>query len=672
VALVLLAVGVWLQRLARDSTTYLERVARAQFLHLTESVKARSRAVDAALVTERVFHLERALTEEDGALEASARDGARFDRHLVRFLSDGISPPSRTDTGFDPVARAVMLYRDFLDGALLTQSDTRATSQLLGNLAIQRAIDQSGRVRKRFSKGLRRLDLERKNTLVGGPYPWFHAITRALASRAARLIVEYNAHAVPWEELEHAHPAEREVYERWLRREAASEEEDPREAGEASELTTAFTVLHFLDDSEARDAEVAARFGDAVLARLRADRRDLFRTVFGSYPLHDLPRDARLVSARGLYQEWVGGGRVVLLPVRLALRGLRLSGKGATGLVRAVRAIRNPRSAQVVVESVRADFTAAARKLDRMRAPAALTALELRAILDPEYLGLALPLGLHDAEEHAERSRSPAQVDADFLRAPAELRDRLAALERRAARTIGDVTRLAREGLVERLEGQLGRPLADDAASKRALVALLVADADGCRSALMGPRVFGDAVADALKHGLPEVSLVPPLGHWLRFRRDWRTDDGARWIEAAQRAGLAVDGPAGRRRVRRAAWRVLWADVDGARAAFDAALDVELSEREGEERLAAALRHPARVSEQLVTLRIVQTLSLIDVRGYRRHVWALGQFAADGDRFDRLDVPDAPSSGADPGGAAPADVGEAGADPSGSDAARSA
>ena len=52
--------------------------------------------------------------------------------------------------------------------------------------------------------------------------------------------------------------------------------------------------------------------------------------------------------------------------------------------------------------------------------------------------------------------------------------------------------------------------------------------------------------------------------------------------------------------------------------------------------LHVALRHPARVTEQLVTLRVVQTLTLIDMRNHRRHVWALGAYAEDGDTASDL------------------------------------
>ena len=55
------------------------------------------------------------------------------------------------------------------------------------------------------------------------------------------------------------------------------------------------------------------------------------------------------------------------------------------------------------------------------------------------------------------------------------------------------------------------------------------------------------------------------------------------------------------------------------------------AEAAAEDELAAALRHPPRVTEQLVTLRAIQTLTLVDVRNYRRHIWSLGEFAKDED-----------------------------------------
>ena len=58
---------------------------------------------------------------------------------------------------------------------------------------------------------------------------------------------------------------------------------------------------------------------------------------------------------------------------------------------------------------------------------------------------------------------------------------------------------------------------------------------------------------------------------------------------------------------------------------------------------------PGRLSGQLVTLRAVSTLAMIDVLNYREHVWRLGEYAADGDDARALlklqDDPDVPTVG---------------------------
>ncbi len=663
ICLALLALGVWLQRLAQDATIFHERVARAQFLHLTDSIKARQREADAELLGERVFRLERNLFEAAGAKEASERDVARFVRHLQQFLAEGISPPSRGD-GFDPVARAVMLHRDLLDGALLAESDTRATSQLLGNLALQRLVGQSKRISKAMRKRILKIDLERRRTFIRGPYLWFHSISRALSSRAARLIVDYNGHAIPLAELDLALPHERARYDFWL----AGGKEDPedgiQEGGEsddlelvteAPEISTAFTVLHFLDDSPSRDAEVAARFGDRVLEKLRSDRRSLVRTVFGTYPLHKMPREQRVLNLRAVYGEWVEGGRILLVPLRLMAIGFKLSVKGVVAIGRAVKAIRKPELALAARQEVEADFHAAARKIGRMRGPGAQAALYLRGVLDPEYHGLALPFGLYDAEENLDSIGSACELDAKFLDVDPGFHDTVAALSARAQRNIGRLERAAKDGLLERLSAILGKDLQGDPTALRALVVLVHADDCGIRSRLFGLDLLCETAIDALEFGLPKTGLLPPIPLWLSFGAWWSREGGEqRILEAVRSSGvLAVSGDEvdvmtprelerqqqkTTKRVKRALWRALQADVDGAREALAAVRAAHAlpggaaaAKTLAEESLAAALRHPARVTEQLVTLRAVQTLTLVDVRNYRRHVWSLGDYEKNGD-----------------------------------------
>lgn len=662
VCLVLLAIGAWLQRIARDTTTFHEKVARAQFLHLTDSLKARSHADDAGFLCDRVFAPERRLAGADSTVAEA--DGERFHATLHGFLRRG-EPVVSEGGSFDPVARTVLLYRDQLDGALLAHTDTRATSQLLGNLAINRLSQASGRVSAQRLRWMQSLDLERRRTLVRGPYLWFHAISRSLESRAARLIVEYNANAIPRADWSRASEVERAGHRRWLEGGAAPV---PRgQAGERradrgvrpaqatkSELTTAFTALHFLDDHARRDEEVTRRFGEEVAVKMRADRRALVRSVFGTYPLHLLPLESRVLNLRSLYEEWLQGGRVLLLPLRTIAFGARMLVRGARRLVRAVGAIRNPGVALEAGPEHEAGFDVAARKIQRMRGPAAIAALELRAILDPEYHGWCLTgaVDLACAEVHGggaagEWGASWAALDAEYLGAsPATVR-RVASLQRRAGRGIVRLNRALEDGLGARLAALLGTDPRSDPEAFRALHVVVHGDLHGVRSALFGEAILVESIVDGALHGVRRAAARPRLRLRLSFLRWWRSGGAQRVLRAALEAGAVdrrdkVAGDTGdprwrrrqaRRRLRRSAWRVVASDADGARACLRSALSRGEPARAAasEQRLADALRHPSRVTEQLVTLRATQSLTLLDLRSYRRQVWRLGRYGEEGD-----------------------------------------
>ena len=49
-------------------------------------------------------------------------------------------------------------------------------------------------------------------------------------------------------------------------------------------------------------------------------------------------------------------------------------------------------------------------------------------------------------------------------------------------------------------------------------------------------------------------------------------------------------------------------------------------EQEGERRLGEILQHPGRITEQLLTLRMIETLTVLDVLHYREHIFKLGQY----------------------------------------------
>jgi hypothetical protein len=377
----------------------------------------------------------------------------------------------------------------------------------------------------------------------------------------------------------------------------------------------AFTARHFLDDDPRRDESVARRFGPEVLARLRRDRRRLVRRVFGTYPLHRLPREQRVVNLHRLYERRLAHGRALLLPLLALGAFLRRTVRGLRWFARAVGELRRPSPLGRVEEEAEADFATAVRKIDRLRGPVVQACLRLRARVDAEYLGVRLPGAPPGAPEgaHAER-------DLDFLSAPAPLRR---AIEEERDRARADVRRLSRllvEGLFGRVAARLGTtPATLGPEHVRAAAFAWRADLHGIRSLLAADDVLATVLCAA-----PGRPLLPG-GGLLRFglRRAFRA-----YVRARGRA-LGLEG----RARRRAAFRAVLHDVDGVRRALRvwAAPDAARAEEVGERRLAEVLRHPARASEMLVTLRAVSTLALLDVLHDREHVYRLGGYAEDGE-----------------------------------------
>jgi hypothetical protein len=612
VCFVILGVGWWMKRLAGQATFFYERTAHAQFLSLTEAIKGRFLDRDAAILDRRVFAPEAALAGR----RTAGGDHARRAAFTAAVRSWLIRARAGAEMGglSEEMQRAILLYRDGLDGALLCDSDVRTTSQLIGNPALRELRGLSSRVDPKEAKALRSLDLTSPRSAIRGPYLWFSFITKAITQATARLIVEYNRHAIPQDELPYASLPERRRYQAWLRRgEPAPEEQDAvaPDDREPGYITTAFTALHFLDDDPARDREVAERFGDDVLRNMQHDRQGLFREIFGSYPLHTRPKERRVLNLYRLYQRWFGGGRAFVIPLRLLWRWVDLAGRFVRWLVSAIGEIRTPRRRHVRGEAPAADFNTALRKIGRMRMPIVWATLWLRARFDPEYLGVRIP-GTDDAAPVG----ADWQADLAFIVAePAEVRR----VEAEQARAEADVRRLARQvddGLLDAVAEHIG-VTADDLGPEhvRAATAAYRADYRQIRALLSCRDLLEETTAAALH----EAPARRPLWWHPVLRRAFN-----RWWRAHGRAD---------REVRRALWRAVVHDRGGVRAALLAwhRLGATTAHDLGTRRLAEFLRHPGRISEQLVTLRTVQTLALIDLLNYREHVYRLGQYAALGD-----------------------------------------
>lgn len=595
-----LGLGLWLQRLANDASTFHDQVARAQFLHLTDSLKLRHLAADVALIDRRVFAPERRHVGRDDAA-AAARDRGAFEEAVCAWLLEG-RPPPRAERGFDPIPLTVLVYRDLLDGALLTETDARVPNQLLGNLSLKRLRARAQVMDKRAHKALERLDLGRRKASLRGPYLWFQFLCQALAQGAARLVVEFNENALPLEDLARATEGDRREYEAWLARDPEAPQRAAR-GPRGQQFTTAFTALHFLDDDPRRDAQVEGRFGPAVLRLLERDRRALFRRVFGTWPLHRRPLESRVLNLRDLYHSAFEGGRVFLLPLLLGGFLLRRCGLAVSFLLDAVQRIRKPGRVAGYEDQAFADFDAALRKIDRMRGTITRACVRQRALFDAEYLGLALP------GEEPRDGDAPWQADLDYLEAGPELREELARMRADAAADLGRLGRLVEEGLLARAD-ETPRGVQRRSAL-RALAVAYRADLGGLRSHLSA----GELLEEVLDDAAARVALPRRLRPAWRRRRAFR-----RWWAAHRGAGAPG---------RRAAWRAVAHDLRGVARALDAwdAHGAGAAAR-GRELAGEVLRHPGRLTEPLVTLRAVQTLALLDVRNYREHVWRLGDFAA--------------------------------------------
>lgn len=613
ICLVVLGLGFWMKRLAREATDFLESAANANFLALTENIRSRNLSRDAKTLYERVLGPEWEIHQAS----------ALHDENLESFISRtrqsllGSEMASDAEASFDAAERILLLYRDSLDGALLADSDTRTSTQLLANPALRQFLKHSARFDHKEMKLLDKLDLRRQRMPLGGPYVWFNFICRSISHAVAQLVIDYNRFAIPLEELPLASEHERQRYERWLRRDTTDTtgtEFDEETAHET--VTTAFTTLHFLDNNPLRDLDVERRFGPEVVARLKRDRKLLFRRVFGTFPLHKLPKEKRVLNLYRFYEDWLAGGRVIFLPLFFGGVIARFGWQVLKWLMRSVYQLLDPTARQDQSDAAEADFTTAVRKIDRMRAPFVYASMRLRLRCDPEYLGITVP-----GTEQNSLAGADLEADLQFLTTDPHLRDEVEAEQRRAEADMERLSRLFENGLMQRLAARLNVPESrlEHPESYRAAAAAYLADLGNVRRYLSAVELPKDVFARTAEDDPLPRNWWPRPRLWWQFRKFWKAHCS------------------GTRRERKAAWRAVVHNVWGVRDALQLwAAHGEEAADEGEQILADILRHPGRISEQLVTLRTVQTLSLVDVLNYRVHIFLLGDYADSGPVSEEL------------------------------------
>ncbi len=241
------SLGAWFRRIANQSADFCERIVEAQFAAHTKNLKSRRREQDVRFLSERVIDPELLLRSSDDRVKfprrpATARTrgdgdaGAGIGADGERPVAAPAASPNgdvRQDATFPFEDRELaflrnvrLLYQDYLDGSPLHRSDTKASIQLLGNLALANLRRSHLRHFLREGRLLDRLDLSRAGGLFGGPYLWFNYITRLLVQETALLILDYNRHAIPVDRLACSPGPIRESFRAWI---SARLEIDPDE-----------------------------------------------------------------------------------------------------------------------------------------------------------------------------------------------------------------------------------------------------------------------------------------------------------------------------------------------------------------------------------------------------------------------------------------------------------
>jgi hypothetical protein len=616
VCLFILMFGWWLKRVAREATEFYERSAQAQFLSLTEIVHSRHLERDGKILYVRVVRPERGLMFPDD----QAPFAAEWEEMLCQIHQSLVEAHlgSGNGQGWRGLDTVMLLYRDWMDGGIFNDTDTRSTSQLLGSPAVRQVVSLSHRINKKDLKKLNALDLVRQKSLFGGPYIWFNFVSRSIAHSVANLLIDYCQNAIPLNELPNLSQSERQKYENWVHGRTANPQggDDEVKIVERDYVTNAFTALHFLDFDELRDQEVLERFGPDVQKRLIEDRSTMIRRIFGTYPMHDRPKEQRVVNLYSLYGSWLSGGRALLLPWFLFLLVLDLLGGLFIWMFRSIQQIRKPETRRDSGDAAKAHFPTAVRKIERIRGPVVYASTRLRMRIDPEFLGVPLPL-------HARTTLGDATVDHDvqFLDPVPEFLDEVNHQRRRAQADMQRLEGLIQNGLLERAASHRGLPAEAFSSPEhlRAAAVAYLADYDGVRHRLSAPAILQEVTR------LAETFPLLP-GRWLpkpklkkKFNRYWA------------RHGF------GSPQTRLSAWRAVlnnyWNAADALAVWCESP---EFSIEPGEKLLAEMLLHPGRISEQLITVRGIQTLAVMDVLSYREHVYHLGRYQDMGDAADEL------------------------------------
>jgi hypothetical protein len=282
-------------------------------------------------------------------------------------------------------------------------------------------------------------------------------------------------------------------------------------------------------------------------------------------------------------------------------------------------------------------YWAALRKIHRMRKPAFMGSLRLRARFDVEYLGLPLPTAPETIA-----SESLMEKDLDYIGASRQDRIIAEQTRRNHMKRLEWIQRwLVRfDWTFDRLPAYLEReiPYLSDRGGEalRALVAAWVLDHDDVASLAFSIEALTMLVEHALAPGTSVDTLPPGLPDpVINLRQLWRPVHriGRPWADLFKLPCFPALDPPSRKRVLtllRRHRRVVggWVRVVLGQGGADPWGEVR-------DRMHDVLLKTDLWSDQILILRAVQTLTMLDVQHNSELVWTLGGYSRGEDR----DVP---------------------------------
>ncbi|MFK7741550.1 MAG: hypothetical protein AB8H80_14625 [Planctomycetota bacterium] len=609
-----LAIGHWMKRLAGQAAEAYRLTSEAHFISQLERVQSRYEQEDLDFLVQRVFNDPRNQRHARAILAEqlnSARTG-------VPIAADDVPNHVCLESN-----RTALLYLHFLDGAPLHISDVKTTEQLLANQSLENLRQEFLHVDNRERRRLRKLKLD-DGSLFSGPYLWFRFITESIAVESAKRIAGYNSYCVPLSQRDYVDVGVLDKMRVWLERRRdprggrTPKDEEVHEVG-ANYPTTEFTALDFLGGDAERDRHLAAVFGEDVLEVVRFDRRTMIREIFGTRPVNHLPKQDRSFNPLRFYETRLSHGRVLLAPLMLVWRFVRTIGWVVGKVRQIVREVLDSEVAMQRRDIGEAPFSVALRKIHRMKAPGLLEAVRLRLSIDPTYSGA--PAGW--SRESYEDERPEIERDLRFLhmreREAVSLREKAEGVRREVA-----ALHASTPSWPVLHDMRLGEPDEERRrAGELAVTCAWIADKDDARTLMRCERWRTEVLPELLasEERLPWLSRA-----WWWVRGLFVSHPVDRWIE---RNGKELPPEA------RSCLRVGYEqNTDHTRTVLDAWHKVPADRKPREhalETFSRVYQAGPGVRRDVLALRSVQSLAVLDVRNYRDLVFRIGDYVSDGE-----------------------------------------